>query len=308
MLSSRATTSSSLPSWEFKSKCPLACRKKDKTQHLRTSIDSLYRVPCHLDVFSPDLRVILKGWCGPHVWWNGYLSEAAKHFSSSSRRLIAESGDVHGCVGETAEPDPQCEWVLRRVGTHLPSSLRNWAPKPRDYLVQRVGVLKGPLGIFWWGKKNLNNVSFLSQGDFFITPSFLRAPQGWAAVPGLLDMCSSHCQYWCLWCNSGVLHTHHCVLLPIPRGPPALRPEAWPWHVCVCVACSVVTTCVSSQTYVLYKACTANTVTSSSAHIMCPGKAVLLRTPETTQPNSQGWPLAVPYSCTHGFRVPFPKT
>lgn len=70
------------------------------------------------------------------------------------------------------------------------------------------------------GEKNLNHVSFLSQGGFITSP-FLQVSQGWAVVPGLfgymfisLSVLVSVIQFRC----QPMLYTHHCVLPPILWG------------------------------------------------------------------------------------------
>lgn len=149
---------------------------------------------------------------------------------------------------------------------------------------------------------------FFHREAFFMTSLFLWVPQGWAIVPGLfgsvfisLSVLVSVIQLRC----QPVPHAHHCVLLTIPWGP--CSPSGGVAVICACVlshlshptSCSVVTTSVLSRTCVLYKACTANTRISSSAHITCPRRAVLPFTPETTRPHGLGgWA---------GFQAPFPS-
>lgn len=188
-----------------------------------------------------------------------------------------------------------------------------------------MSLLKGLL-ILWlawwcvqWEKKNLNNVSFLSQGGF-VTSSFLQVPQGWDIVPGLsgsvfisLSVLACVFQVRCQL----VLYTHHCVLLPILWGP--LLHILGPGHdVCVraCLApplipvdCSVVITSVVSRTCVLY---TANTVTYSSAHITsCEGsfyqEPLRYMVVEAKWMSQAPLPLPVLYSYSQGFRVSCPK-
>lgn len=104
-------------------------------------------------------------------------------------------------------------------------------------------------------------------------------------------MCSSRCRYWCLWFSSGVslCYTLTTVYSCPPSGPPALRPEAWLWLMCVCVSCTTSDTHRLQCCYhvfrvrpVCYLKRILQTLASSSAHVTCPRKAVLTLTPGTT--------------------------
>ena len=112
-----------------------------------------------------------------------------------------------------------------------------------------------------------------------------------------------------------VQHTHRCVLLLHVLG-----------HGCdLCMSCTTsdthrlryryhrdcsISTSVSGLTCVLYKAYTANTITSSSAHILSHGGSA---SPSYQGPLSQGGGVLntltfnSTYSYIHVFRVSFPK-
>lgn len=122
------------------------------------------------------------------------------------------------------------------------------------------------------GGKN-NNVSFLSQGDFFISagsPGLSRSARTFGYVSISLSVPVSVIQV-----SACAPHSPLCT--PAHPSGPLLYVLRRGHGVCVCVAppltlvdCSVVTTCVLSQT-VYYTKHVLHKLTSSNAHITGPG-------------------------------------